>query len=486
MIFSSVRLERCPRFMLRVGTAVLALAIASPVLAQAPPAPVAKVSPEVQKHFALGNDYYQEGKYASALAEYDKAYDLSIDEKGRKNWKILYNRGQCLVMLGREPEAIASFEQYLTEGGDQIDAPRRAQVEADIKKLRDRLGTITIEGTVPTGAEVFLDGRSMGKYPLPGPIVAASGYHDLVIKPPGGGTPYVATVKIDSGERVAHRVVMTTSGPTPAAPVPYVDTPPPPPPPPPKLPPRAPGGLTSPSWMFGLQLGASIPMSDNYYYGSSKGLGAAELAASWRPSGFWELGIFGGIAGGSYSIDERVRSADDRSLGQLNIEPNASYNHGILGLRARMHLVRSKRLDGWLGVDVGGWRESWHFSGDQKFDYSASSLAFAIGFGADYALSDKWALGFGMRFLQASASNGKRSECTGTPNFTASGTPQDYCPIGFLAGEGGGGGAQSTSRGFAEFGLRVVYLIPTGDAAKPAAPTPESKPVTASSATALF
>jgi hypothetical protein len=89
-----------------------------------------------------------------------------------------------------------------------------------------------------------------------------------------------------------------------------------------------------------------------------------------------------------------------------------------------------------------------------------------------------------MRFLQASASNGKRTDCDGTP--ITPGSPGDYCPIGYLPGEGAGGTAQSTSRGFAEFGLRVVYLIPTGETASPAAPAPASKPVTASTVSTLF
>jgi len=477
------------RFMVGVGTSVLAAAIVSPFAPRAfaqTPGPVAKVSADVQKHFALGNDYYQEGKYASALAEYDQAYELSADEKGKKNWKILYNRGQCLVMLGREPEAIDSFQRYLDEGSDQIDAARRTQVEADIKKLRDRLGTITLEGTAPNGAEVFLDGRFMGKMPLPGPIVAASGFHDLVIKAPGGGQPYVATVKVLAGQQVAHRVVMSSSAPAPSGPAPYVDTPPPPPPPPPVLPPRAPGGLTAPSFMFGLQLGAAFPSKD-YRFGDASALGAGELSASWRASGFWELGLFGGFAAGTYKIDDRARGTDV-SLGEVNIDPNASYSHGILGIRARMHLVRAKKLDGWFGVDFGGFRESWRFTGEQKFNYAASGAAFAVGFGADYALAERWALGLGLRFLQASASSGERSDCTGKP--IRADTPGDYCSIGFLPGEGAGGDTQTTSRGFVELGLRVVYLIPTGEAAKPAAPAPRpgpaAPPVTASRVLPLF
>jgi len=64
----------------------------------------AKVDPEVQKHFDLANDLYNEGKYDDALVEYEAAYSAG------KNWKILYNRGQCLVMVKREPDAIVDFQ----------------------------------------------------------------------------------------------------------------------------------------------------------------------------------------------------------------------------------------------------------------------------------------------------------------------------------------------------------------------------------------
>jgi hypothetical protein len=450
-------------------TTVLAVLTAlSPLsYAQAP-----KVSPEVAKHFALGNDYYQEGKYASALAEYDQAYEASMDEKGKRNWKILYNRGQCLVMLGREPEAIDSFQRYLDEGGDQVEAARRTQVEADIKKLKDRLGTLEIEGTMPNGSEVTLDGRKMGKTPLPGPIVAASGFHDLVIRPPGGGQPYVASVKITAGQPTRHHVVMTAAGPTAPATGPYVDTPAPPPPPPAVLPPRPPGGLTSPSVMFGVLLGGSFPTPD-YRTGRAGALGGAELSFSWRANGFWELGVFGGFSRGKYTIDDSVRGTNDSSVSKVNIDPNASYTTGILGARVRMHLVRSKRFDGWLGVDVGGWGESWSFTGASSFKYSASSPAFGIGFGADYALSERWGLGFVARFLQASAGNGARKDCVNVS-----------CDLGFLPGEGQSGNPQSTSRGFFDLGLRLVYIIPTGE--KPAEKPPAAPPPAPVKATALL
>lgn len=462
------------KFMLRVGTPVLAMLIAlsSVAHAQAP-----KVSPAVAEHFNRGNELYQEGKYASALVEYDEAYNLSLDEKGRKNWKILYNRGQCLVMLGREPEGIASFQQYLDEGGDQIDAERRKQVEADIRKLKARLGTVILEGTMPNGSEVLLDGRTMGRTPLPGPLVAATGVHDLVVKPPGGGQPYVASVIFKSGEQIAHRVVMTVAGPTPEPlpTAPYVDTPPPPPLPPPVLPVRPLGGLPAPAWNLGLQLGTSLPAPD-YRFGQRHALVAGELAIAWRASGFWELGLFGGLATGRYTIDDSVRTRSDPSTGEVVVDPNAGYTQGIVGLRVRMHLVRMRRFDGWLGVDGGGWFENWRFTGAKSsFRYRASSPAFGIGFGGDVQLTPRWAMGLAARFLVASASNGERYDCTNVD-----------CVRGFLPGEGADGYSQSTGRGFFELGLRLVYLIPTGGQPSPAPPAKPGASATASLPALLF
>jgi hypothetical protein len=225
---------------------------------------------------------------------------------------------------------------------------------------------------------------------------------------------------------------------------------------------------------------------NDYRFGSSNGLLAAELSASWRASGFWELGLFGGLASGSYTIDDRARG-NDPSLGKINVDANARYTQGILGVRARMHLVRAKKLDGWLGVDFGGLGESWRFTGPQQFKYGGGGIAFAIGFGADYALSDKWALGLGMRFLQAGLTDPKRSDCTGEKIQPGN---RDYCDAGFLPGEGASGDPQSTSRGFFELGLRLVYVIPTGGSDKKPAPAPKpaepARPVTASHGSPLF
>ncbi|MBI2395230.1 MAG: PEGA domain-containing protein [Deltaproteobacteria bacterium] len=453
-----------PRFMARVGTAVLAAVLAAAASgaawAQAP------VDPKVQEHFQAGNDLYQEGRYKDALAEYDAAYEMS------KNWKILFNRGQCLVMLKREPDAVVSFEQYLKDGGDQIPPDRRAQVEADLKKLKARLGSIVVNGA-PPGSRIDIDGFFAGRAPLAGPIPAGSGYHDVTVTPPGGKGA-VGTVKVSAGEKVFFEVqVVTEGGGAAAAPAP-ASTPAAPdaPPPPPELPPRAPGGLVAPAFELSAALGVAIPTPD-YRYGKRQGLGSFELGASWRASGFWEIGLFGGVATGRYGVENgalRTDAAPDLSSSRVNIDTNADYSSRIIGVRARMHLVRTRRVDGWFGVDLGAWSEVWRFTGPQAFEYRADSVAFGLGFGFDVPLSRNWAAGFAARFLAASASNGRRESCDAR---------SIQCNSAYLPGEGAGDGVpQSTSRGFFDLGLRLVYSIPLGGPEpKPAAPAPAPAPV---------
>lgn len=455
------------RFRGRVGTAVLATLIALSL----PRAAVAQVDPKVQEHFQAGNSLYEDGRYKDALVEYDAAYELS------KNWKILFNRGQCLVMLKREPDAIVSFEQYLHDGGDQVPAERRVQVEGDIKKLKGRLGSIVVNGA-PAGARVDIDGFFAGKTPLPGPIPAGSGYHDVTITPVGG-KPATGAVKVTAGEKTSFEVqVVAEPG---AAPPPSGPVEPPSAPPlaaaPLVLPPRAPGGLVAPGYQLSAQLGLGLPTPD-YRHADPPALASFEVGASWRATSFWEVGLYGGGAAGRYSLDAGVRNEKvDPSLGIVNVDPNVAYSYGTLGVRARMHLVRTKKIDGWFGVDLGAWSETWKVTGVQSFDYTANSAAFGLGLGFDVPLTRRWAVGFATRFLAASASDGKRSGCSANID----------CDKPYLPGEGPSSG-RSTARGLFEFGLRLVWSIPSTaePAPKPAeapskAPPSKAPPATANS-----
>ena len=383
-----------------------------------------KVDPEVQKHFALGNDLYKEQKYADALVEYDAAYDVS------KNYKILYNRGQCLVMLKREPEAIDSFQRYLDGGGTEIAAERRTQVEGDIGKLKDRLGFIVINGA-PDGAVIELDGRVVATMPLKEAIKAGAGNHEITARAAGGGIPSIRQVKVVAGKQVEVQVELaapmivapasTLGSTTPTASA-TSDLPPPPPPPPPP-PARTPGGgLIAPSFMITLGVGAStLTGNSDSTGGSNKVLGYGDLGASWRVNGFWELGLYGAGASGN-----RV---DDNNL-------NATYSYATYGARLRLHPIRGRRFDAWFGFDFGGCAQTWKTDTTNK-SATATSPSFAIGFGVDFPLARAWALGGALRFVTPA----------GDPK--CSGDCSSYV---------------FHDHGFVELALRIVWSIPYGSA----------------------
>ncbi|MGZ3474468.1 MAG: tetratricopeptide repeat protein, partial [Polyangiales bacterium] len=344
------------------------LVAATCVLAAASSVSQAAVDPEVQKHFDQGNSLYQDGRYADALLEYDAAYALS------KNWKILYNRGQCLVMLKRDPEAIVVFQQYLDEGGAQIAPERKKQIEEDLPKLRARSATIRVENA-PVGSTVYLDDRLLGpvmKPGSPGPtemtIPIGSGEHFLRVEPPPGfnAPVFKRKVAVTGGMQAAVHVEFEaapdTGPPPPVAPPPRpVDQPPP------ALPPRPPGGLTAPSLDVLAQVGVSVPSVDAVGV-QNHALGSVEIAATYRATSFFELGLFADFAAGKPTLDQPT-------IDKSHVA-NAAYSYRILGVRGRLHLLRTKRIDGWFGVDFGAWQETWKFTGDEAFDFTASSPAF--------------------------------------------------------------------------------------------------------------
>jgi hypothetical protein len=444
--------SRIRRFTLVATTCVLAAASAPSWAA---------VDPEVQKHFDIGNSLYQEGRYSDALREYDAAYTLS------KNWKILYNRGQCLVMLKRDPEAVVVFQQYLDEGGAQIAPERRKQIEEDLPKLRARSATILVENA-PPGSIVFLGDWRVGPVfkssssagPTELTIPIGAGEYDLRVEPPPGlnAPVFKQHLAITGGMQAAVRVEFETA---PTEGVPPGMAPgmaPPPPPPaqvdqPPALPPRPPGGLAAPSFQVSAQVSAVIPSVDTKSVGSFA-LGAFEIAASYRATSFFEIGLFGDFASGKPTVDASARTID-------SVDPNAKYSYRILGARGRLHLLRTKRVDGWFGLDFGAFQENWSFSGDKSFDFKASSAAFGLGLGFDIPLGRSWAIGAAARFIAASANNGARESCSATSSCD-----------GALPGESGSN--RATSRSFLDLGAHLVWVLPFG--APEPTPIPASQP----------
>ena len=121
---------------------------------------------EARRRFSRGLELYREADYPAALIEFRRAYALI------PNYKILYNVGQVCYQLQNYACALQSFEQYLSEGGAEVVAPRSPTVESDIEKLRTRVAKLTIRTNV-RGATISIDDVVIGKAPLDAVVVSA-------------------------------------------------------------------------------------------------------------------------------------------------------------------------------------------------------------------------------------------------------------------------------------------------------------------------
>lgn len=379
----------------------------------------AETNPEVQKHFELGNQYYDEGRYDDALVEYDKAYSLS------NNWKILYNRGQALVMLRRDPEAIEAFEQYLARGAAEVPDDRRKAVEADLAKLRQRLANVTLE-KAPPGLEVLVDGRPNGTTPLVKPIVVGAGKHTIALRK-GSAIKFTHDILIAAGDSKSIAVEIA------ADPKPIETKPAP-----------EETGLPAPAFAISLGIGVALPLA-NVVRGRLNPLGAIDFTPQWRAHPVWSIGMFLGGAAGQAEIKANEAAG-------LDIDPKGNYSIGIVGVRGQLHLLRDKYFDGWIGLDFGVWRETWRFNPSGPtlggFEWASTSPAAGIVGGIDFPVSKTWALGGSARFFGTAISNGGRFGC-------ASGDKR--CNEDELPGGGGLG-----LRGVFEVLARVTWSIPYG------------------------
>jgi len=123
---------------------LLAITCRSALVAAEPAAPAVSASSttEARERFQRGVALYREGSFDAALAEFRRAYEIA------PNYRILYNLAQVQVERHDSVAALSLFGQYLQQGGSELDAERRAQVERDMQSLRGRVVDLTVECNV--------------------------------------------------------------------------------------------------------------------------------------------------------------------------------------------------------------------------------------------------------------------------------------------------------------------------------------------------
>jgi hypothetical protein len=247
---------------------VAALSVGLPPLTVAAQQPSKQAQQEAGSRFRKGLDLFKDGDYQAALIEFRRAYELA------PNFNVLYNIGQVYFQLQDYPNALNALERYMNEGGANVPASRRGEVERDIEKLKSRVANLEITVNV-ADAEIALDDAPIGKSPLAKPVMVSAGKHKLTVSKTGftsatklvevasGDTPKITLELVENKGPVIS--IEPPPNPTVTAPPPPTSTVPPPPPvepPPPRSIPWAgwavTGGLTVGAVVTGvLALGAS-------------------------------------------------------------------------------------------------------------------------------------------------------------------------------------------------------------------------------------
>ncbi len=151
-----------------------------------------------RRHFKQGVSLFKDGDYRSALFEFEAAYQLS------NNPQLLYNIAVSHEELHHYAAATVAYEQYLERLGDELEAARSEQVEAELKKLRRRVGTVMVDSD-PPGATVRTGERILGVTPFEAPLDL--GEVELEFEAEGYETRR-ESVSISGGERIPVEVTM--------------------------------------------------------------------------------------------------------------------------------------------------------------------------------------------------------------------------------------------------------------------------------------
>jgi hypothetical protein len=197
-----MRIHRAAALALALGLSSLPLA--TPALA----APAGNAA-EADGHYKRGVELYKEADYRAALIEFRRAYELL------PAYQALYNIAETSYQLQDYAGALKAFEQYLADGGGQIAADRRAEVEKDIGKLRLRVAKIEISAPV-ADVEISIDDVVVGKTPLSQPVMVSAGRRKVVAVK-AGRPPVTRVIDVAGGDSIKLPIDLPAEGAPPPA-----------------------------------------------------------------------------------------------------------------------------------------------------------------------------------------------------------------------------------------------------------------------------
>ncbi|RYZ07131.1 MAG: PEGA domain-containing protein [Myxococcales bacterium] len=153
------------------GTAVVAANALSAPPAR-PPSLANSLKGAAKTEYESGKLLYEDGDFSGAALKFQRAYELSGDAR------LLWNRAAAEKNLRHYAQVRTLVRQYLAKGGPLVSADERADAEALIAMVQAFVSEVTVRVDQPD-ADISIDGRAVGKSPLPNSISLDLGEHEV-------------------------------------------------------------------------------------------------------------------------------------------------------------------------------------------------------------------------------------------------------------------------------------------------------------------
>ena len=161
------------------------------ILAQASPLPAdPQAKAQAQELLSQGSKLYHQGDLAGALEKFEAAYVAFPSPK------LMFNIGQAKRDLGRPVEAVEAFQRFLAEATN-ASPETMAEARTSVAELQGKLGRIRIDCDT-AGAQIAVDGKSVGLAPLPDLVWATPGRHQVTAKHVSAA-PAIEDVEVAAG-----------------------------------------------------------------------------------------------------------------------------------------------------------------------------------------------------------------------------------------------------------------------------------------------
>ena len=178
-----------------VGMVCLLASVPGPAEAQDNPA---------KEHYMQGVALFEAGNYKAALVEFIESYDA------RPNWKLKHTIAICYFNMNRFVDAKRELDFYIAEGGKDISADKKAEVEEMLLQISKLTAQVEIEANVD-GATIWIDDEKMATTPMNKPLVLDSGLYELEITAPGY-VKYKRDLKLVGGDKKVYDISLKSKG----------------------------------------------------------------------------------------------------------------------------------------------------------------------------------------------------------------------------------------------------------------------------------